>query len=176
MTTTFDGKAFQAELQRLDGLLREAERSTDPAARAHARALVQAVLALHGAALERLVELLEEAGDAGRTILGACGEDEVVSGLLLLHGLHPQDVDARLQQALDRVRPVLRSQGGEVELLEFGDGVVRVRLHAGGRGSSAAMRRAVEDAVAGLVPEATAVEIEGVGQDVEDGRVPLPML
>ncbi len=154
--------------------------SPTPRCRRSARALVQAVLGLHGTGLERIVARLDEAGDAGRAILGACADDEVVGGLLLLHGLHPRDLDERVRQALDRVRPSLHKHGGEVELLEVGDGVVRLRLHADGCGSSAAaMRKAIEEALAGKAPEVTAVEIEGdAGEAAENGkaRVPLPML
>ena len=143
MTTTFDGKAFQAEVRRLDGLLREGARFADPAVQAHARALLQAVLALHGAGLERIVAHMEEAGDAGRAVLNACADDEVAAGLLLLHGLHPHDLDARVRQAVERTGVALRSRGGEVELIGVSDGVVRLRLSRAddGRGATAAAMR-----------------------------------
>ena len=44
-------------------------------------------------------------------------DDPLVAGLLLLHDLHPLDVDARIQRALDRVRPYLGSHAGGVEFL-----------------------------------------------------------
>ncbi len=182
MTTTFDGKAFQAEVRRLDGLLREGARFADPAVQAHARALLQAVLALHGAGLERIVVHMEEAGDAGRAVLNACADDEVAAGLLLLHGLHPLDLDARVRQAVERAGTALRSRGGEVELIGVSDGVARLRLSRtdGGRGATtAAMRPVVEEWIYGLAPEITAVEVEGAaGPAEEDGRVlvSLPLL
>ena len=39
------------------------------------------------------------------------------SHLLLLHGLHPVPLEARVRAALDEVRPYLESHGGDVELL-----------------------------------------------------------
>ncbi len=63
-----------------------------------------------------------------RRVLDTCAGDEVVAGLLLLHGLHPLDVETRVRQALESVRPLLRSHGGNVELLEVREGVVRLRL------------------------------------------------
>ena len=55
-------------------------------------------------------------------------EDPLVESLLLLHDLHPLDVDARIQRALDRVRPYLGSHAGGVEYLGVRDGVARLRL------------------------------------------------
>jgi Fe-S cluster biogenesis protein NfuA len=182
MTTTFDGKAFQAEVRRLDGLLREAARFADPAVQAHTRALLQAVLALHGAGLERVVAHMEEAGDAGRAVLNACADDEVAAGMLLLHDLHPLDLEARVRQAVERARAALRPRGGEIELIGVSDGVVRLRLSRGddSRGATvAAMRPIVEEMIYGLAPEITTVEVEGeAGPVEEDGRVlvSLPLL
>ena len=55
----------------------------------------------------------------------------VLGGLLLLHGLHPLGVEERVLQALEDVRPYLRSHGGNVELVEVSEGVARLRLHGG---------------------------------------------
>jgi hypothetical protein len=52
--------------------------------------------------------------------------DPLVESLLLLHGLHPLDVDARIQRALERVRPNLGSHAGGVRYLGVTDGVARV--------------------------------------------------
>ena len=43
--------------------------------------------------------------------------DDLVSSLLLLHGLHPVDLRTRVQQALDKARPFLYDHGSQVELL-----------------------------------------------------------
>ena len=46
-----------------------------------------------------------------------------------MHGLHPYDVDDRVERALDSSGPYLRSHGGDVELLGIDDdGAVRLRL------------------------------------------------
>ena len=92
------------------------------------REAVQAILDLHGAGLERILSHLEAAGEAGAAARDACVGDEIVGGLLLLHGLHPLGLEARVLQALEQVRPFLRSHGGNVELLSLTDGVIRLRL------------------------------------------------
>ncbi len=179
MPTTLDPKDFQAELRRLDSLLQESGRFTDPAAQAHARALVQAVLGLHGAGLERILSHLEAAGEAARPALDACIADEVVSGLLLLHGLHPLDLEERVREAMRQVRPTLQLQGSAVELVGVDEGVVRLRLVGDCESSAATIRQSIEEAINGKAPDAAAVEIEGLPDvPAEDGRarVPLPML
>jgi Fe-S cluster biogenesis protein NfuA len=183
MTSTLDAKGFQARLQHLDTLLQEAEHLADPAARGRLREIVQALLDLHGAGLERLLEHVAEAREAGNGILDACGRDDVVSGLLLLHGLHPLDMEERVRQALDGVQPYLRSHGGNVELLDVRDGVVRLRLEGNCHhcpSSSVTMQQTVEEAIYGKAPEITAVEVERpveeASPDGHGARVALPLL
>ena len=51
---------------------------------------------LYGAGLERMLDVLADAGRLDRVALDALAADELVSGLLLVHGLHPHDVDTRV--------------------------------------------------------------------------------
>jgi Fe-S cluster biogenesis protein NfuA len=184
MTTPLDANGFRAKLERLDGLLREVEQFTDPTARAHMRNTVQAVLDLHGAGLERLLEHMSEAGEPGQHILDACTRDGAVGGLLLLHGLHPLSLEDRVGQALEDVRPYLRSHGGNVEMLEVSDGVVRLRLQGSCHhcpSSSVTMQQTVEEAILAKAPEIVAVEVEGLTEESPEPangrtRVALPVL
>ena len=183
MTDTLDVKEFQAELQRLEALLRGVERFGDAEAQAHTREVVRAVLDLHGAGLRRILTHLEAAGTAGQTVLNACARDEVVGGLLLLHDLHPLDVEARVRMALDSVRPQLHAHGGNVELLEVKGGVVRLRLVGNCHGcpsSAVTMRQTIEEAILGKAPDVTAVEVEGEEEAAPEpngrARVALPVL
>jgi Fe-S cluster biogenesis protein NfuA len=162
MTNSFDAQEFQARLQRLDALLGEMERCADSTAQAHTRELVQIVLDLHAAGLERLLDHVAAAGESD-AVLDACVRDEVVAGLLLLHGLHPLSLDERVRLALDEVRPHLRRHGGDVELLDVKDGVVRLRLEGNCNGcpsSAVTMRQTVEEAIVAKAPDVLAVEVE----------------
>ena len=165
---------FQSKLNRLEALVQKTEQLPDPAARAFARELVQALLDLHATGLERLLTHVDAAGEAGGAILDACAADDVVGGLLLLHGLHPLTVEERVQRALEQVGPVLRSHGAEVELLGVDDGVLRLRLDGDGHGL-AAVRKAIEEAITTNAPDVAGIEIEGL-EPVEDGRFALPLL
>lgn len=170
---TLDAREFQSRLQRLDALLHEVEESADPATSARTREIVQAILDLHGTGLERLLGHVDAAGEAGASILGACADDEVVSGLLLLHGLHPMDLEARVLRALEQVRPALRSHGGNVELVDLSDGIVRLRLEGNCHGcpsSAATMKMTIEEAIYASAPEVVSIEVQGLN----DGRMTTP--
>ena len=91
--------------------------------------------------------------------------DPLVESLLLLHGLHPLDVDARIQRALDQVRPYLGSHAGGVQYLGVTDGVARLRLEGSCNGcpsSTVTVRLAIQGAVLEAAPEVTEVVVEGM--------------
>ena len=117
-------------------------------------------------AVQALVELYGEA--LARMLAGASPtEDELLSHLLLVHDLHPVDVEARVRQALDDVRPYLGSHGGDVELLGVDDGVARLRLGGTCNGcpsSTVTLRNAIEEAVLRAAPEVERIEAEGVAE------------
>ncbi|WP_329484513.1 NifU family protein [Kribbella sp. NBC_01510] len=146
--------------ERIDVLLDEVQRRADPALAAKVEELVRAVLALHGAGLEQLLNLLDE--PQVRQLVG----DDLVAGLLLLHDLHPDDVATRIQGALDSVRPYLGSHAGGIDYLGIDDdGVVHLSLQGscdGCPGSTATVRLTVENAVLDAAPEAVAVDVAGM--------------
>jgi Fe-S cluster biogenesis protein NfuA len=91
--------------------------------------------------------------------------DELVSHLLMLHGLHPDDVENRVQDALESVRPYIQSHGGSVELIGVSNGVVKLQLGGHCKGcpsSSLTLRTAVEDAIRAVAPEIVRIEADGV--------------
>jgi Fe-S cluster biogenesis protein NfuA len=117
--------------------------------------------------LQRILEHLAEGSDACRGVLDALARDDLVSGLLLLYGLHPQDLPARVRLALDRVRPSLRKHGAKVELVDVTGTVVRLRVRTEGHActsTSLSLRQILEDAVYDRAPEVTAVEVAGLAE------------
>jgi Fe-S cluster biogenesis protein NfuA len=150
---------FQQRMSRIEVLIQAVEHSGDAPTRESARELMQAVLDLHAAGLARLVELLQRQEPGA---LDTCVRDDLVSSLLILHGLHPLDLGTRVRQALDRIQPTLAAQGARVELLAVAEGAVRARLerNSGGCPSSAAsLRTMVEDAIVAAAPDATQLDI-----------------
>jgi len=56
-----DGRDFRDDMQRIGGLVAEIESIADPAVRAAAKGLMQSLMDLHGAALEKTLDIVAEA-------------------------------------------------------------------------------------------------------------------
>ena len=170
-------KEFQQRIQKIEALVLRIEQLADSDARASAVELFQLVMDLHGAGLERMMEIAFEAGDSGRSCIDKFARDDLVGSLLLLYGLHPLDLETRVMEALDRIRSTLRSHGGTVELLGINDGVVRLRLDASGNGCSSSaqtMKAAIEEAIYDRAPDIAGLEVEaGMKQTFSSGLVQL---
>jgi Fe-S cluster biogenesis protein NfuA/nitrite reductase/ring-hydroxylating ferredoxin subunit len=141
-------------------------RSTSGRAADAAEELVRLLLGLYGDGLGHIMDALAAEGAAGDAVRDRLLADPLVESLLLLHDLHPLDVDTRIQRALDRVRPYLGSHAGGVEYLGTGqDGVARLRLEGSCHGcpsSTVTVRLAIEGAVQDAAPEVTEVVVEGM--------------
>ncbi len=163
--------------ERIESLL-EASAAAGPVARERAEELVRLVVELYGAGLERVMEIAYDAGKLDDELLGALAGDELVSGLLLVHGLHPYGVEERVERALDDVRPYLGSHGGDVTLLEVtADGVVRLQLLGscdGCASSAVTLELAVEEAIRAAAPEVVAIEVAEVAKPA--GVIPVASL
>ena len=152
-------REFTRRSERIEELVHRIESAGDQATRAVAQELLQALIELHGAAIERILEAIYAEPNGGE-VLEAVAEDELVSGVLSLHGIHPVPLDERVLGALESARPYLHSHGGDVELESVENGVVRVRLHgACGSCSSSTetMKRTIEDAIYDAAPEVSTV-------------------
>lgn len=141
----------------LDARLAQVEALPDHAAHEVAVDAIQGLMDLYGAGLARILELAPEAATRFT-------EDELVSHLLLLHGLHPVDLSSRVESALESVRPYLATHGGNVELLSVSDGVAHLRLEGTCHGcpsSTATLKQAIEEAIFKVAPDLDSVEAEG---------------
>jgi Fe-S cluster biogenesis protein NfuA len=160
--------ALQKRIQRIGTIVEQLESAADPNARALAKELLESLMALHGAGLERILELAREAGEAGQTIIGKYGRDELVSSLLLLYGLHPDDLRTRVTGALEKLQGFLESHAATAELISIqDDGTVTVRLQVkpnGGCGSTtASMKSTLEAAIQNAAPDAPSVIVAEMG-------------
>jgi Fe-S cluster biogenesis protein NfuA/nitrite reductase/ring-hydroxylating ferredoxin subunit len=158
-------QALHKQIQRIEGLVQALDTWPDTAARAQATELLQATLALHGSGLERMLDLAWESGPAGQALIDQFAQDPLIGHLLLLHGLHPLDLETRVTQALDKVRPYLGSHGGNVELLGIDAGTVRLRLQGSCHGcpsSAVTLQLAIEEALQEFAPDLGQLIVEGV--------------
>ena len=97
-------RELQNQSQQVEEVLDEFAQAGDEVTLERAERLVRSVMGLYASGLARVVEVAEERDPA---LVRALADDEVVGSLLVLHDLHPDDVDTRVQAALDRVRPYL---------------------------------------------------------------------
>ena len=154
---------LRATGERIEALLESAS-AGGRVARERAEELVRLVVDLYGAGLERLLEIVHDSGRLDDELLDRLAADDLVAGLLAVHGLHPDDVVTRVARALESVRPYLGSHDGDVELVGLTD-EGRVTLRMLGRcdgcpSSSVTLTLAVETAIRDAAPEVTGIEVE----------------
>lgn len=73
-----------------------------------------------------------------------------------------EEVTQRIHSALERIRPALQMDGGDITFLAFDDGVLRVSMSGACSGCSSiasTMTMGVERVVKSLVPEVRHVEV-----------------
>ncbi len=66
-----------------------------------------------------------------------------------------EDLTQEVQQALDKIRPMLQRDGGDIELVEVTDGIVKVRLTGACKGcpmSQMTLKQGVEKLLMKEVP------------------------
>ena len=71
------------------------------------------------------------------------------------------DIKASVEQALAKIRPMLQRDGGDIELVEVTDGVVKVRLTGACKGcpmSQVTLKQGVEKLLMKEVPGLTSVQ------------------
>jgi NifU-like domain len=148
--------------------------ATDPATRSAAKELIECLMELHGAGLERMLEIVSASGEAGTLAIDSLGRDELVSSLLVLYGLHPEDFETRVQRALDKVTPALRKRGAGLEALAAAENTVHLRITGSG---TQELEKMIREALLESAPDAIEVVIEGAeGQAGGSNFVPLASL
>jgi Fe-S cluster biogenesis protein NfuA len=72
-----------------------------------------------------------------------------------------KDIKGAVEQALAKIRPLLQRDGGDIELVEVSDGVVKVRLTGACKGcpmSQMTLKQGVEKLLLKEVPGLTSVQ------------------
>src|SRR5208283_1488844 len=120
--------AMNAAGARIQQLLEQLEALPNPSTRELVHEFMEATLGFYGQGLARILQVVHAAGSEGEIVHQRLIDDTVIRGLLLIHDLHPADLETRLRVALDQVRPYLKSHGGNVELISLADQAARLRL------------------------------------------------
>jgi len=152
-------------IERVQALTAQLEEIQDFQARAVADELVASIMQLYGAGLERIFDALAQDGATAEQVRDHLVEDGVVASLMLIHGLYPVDLETRVQEALDSVRPYMESHGGDVELVAVEEGVAKLKLVGHCKGcpaSEATLELAIKKALEEAAPDLAGLEVEGV--------------
>ena len=166
-----DDARLRQEGERIEALLEEVASMAGPQTWPRVEELVQRMVALYGAGLERVLEHAR-AADGTEELDSLLCTDELVSSLLVLHGLHPRSTEERVRRALERVRPYLGSHGGGVELVAVEGDVARLRLAGSCNGcpsSNATAEHTLRRAIEEDAPELVRIEVEGASELVQLG-------
>jgi len=149
---------------RIQEIVGQIDAMPNPAARALMQECMESVLAFYGDGIARMLDLVKRSGIGGQKAYDDLLHDNVVCGLLLIHGLHPHDLPTRLRQALDKVRPYMESHGGNVELLSLDHDFARLRLQGSCKtcpSSAVTLELAVRHAIEEACPDLAGFEVEG---------------
>jgi hypothetical protein len=176
-------KEFQEKMRRLGTMVGEIDQVPGGGSKVAARELVQLLMEVHRTGLERIMELVFQAGGesgaSGGVIIDRLGQDPIVRNLLLLYSLHPDDLETRVLRALDVARARLRKFDRRVELVSLHEGAVQLRILTSGhtRGSTIKeLRSIVEGAIYDLAPDVTSLMILAPEEESSSGFVPLQSL
>jgi Fe-S cluster biogenesis protein NfuA len=160
-----DRDGSQQRAERIEELIQEVSTFPDPQARATTEELIQAILDMYGEGLARILEFTEQSEVGGYTLIKTLASDDMIGSLLMLHGLHPIDVETRIEKALKEVRPYLKSHGGNVEFLKVEDGIAYLRLEGSCQGCGAStltLKSTIEEAIYRAVPDLDGLQVDGV--------------
>lgn len=157
-----------AMVEHLNALVEDLEQHADAEVREKALDVMQIILELHGEVLRRILSTLDSLPEKEQLLARIMG-DEVVSAILLIHGLLPVDLQTRVAVALDKIHLDLLAQGCDVELLSIDGGRARLRLMRSGKGAPpiATLKSEVEKTLIEAVPDLIGIDIEGVAEQIE---------
>jgi len=154
------------ELKALEGLAENWGETERHGAKAYA----EAVDALNAEAFKRLIRSLRDAPGMAAALKDAVG-DEVVYAVLRRHGILKPSLFERVDQALDTVRPMLASHGGDAELVAVDGQRAEIRFLGACDGcpaSALTFYAGVKKAVQEHVPEITEIK-QAKGLDGGEG-------
>jgi Fe-S cluster biogenesis protein NfuA/nitrite reductase/ring-hydroxylating ferredoxin subunit len=138
----------------------------DTAARDMMQTCIQEILGFYGHGLEKILEVVSRGNStAAKDIYNDLIEDSFISGLLLIHDLHPLDLKTRLYHALEKVKPYIDSHGGSVELVSLEDGVAKIRLAGSCKtcpSSASTLELGIKQAIEESCPDLMGLEVEGI--------------
>ena len=172
-------KLVHKQASEIERLIRDVETITEPVLREKIVTLVQSLLGFHAAGMERLMQIIAAEGKGSGSLQDKVAGDRLVSSLLLLYGVHPLSVEARVEQAVERLRSNPAFNACAVEVVGIADQVVRLQLaHDQQRchSSKQMLRTAIEEALYEAAPDLDEIQFIDDVQQAPVHFVPLVSL
>jgi Fe-S cluster biogenesis protein NfuA len=173
------GSEFQEQVRQLGKLITQFDQMPEGPQKTACKELVHLLMDVYGAGLERIMEIVFENGAPGLAIIDELGRDTITCSLLLLYSLHPDDLETRVNRALENMRPRLRKLSCSVDLAGIVEGAVQIRVTTSGHscGSSTKdVRAIVEEGIYELAPDVASLEFFGLEEPSASGFVALDSL
>lgn len=152
--------------QHIQELIAEIDLLPDPATREMVQDCIQEILSFYGHGLEKILSIISKGNNAAaKDIYNDLIGDSFISGLLLIHDLHPLDLKTRLYNALEKVRPYIDSHGGSVELVSLKDGIAKIKLSGSCKtcpSSGSTLELGIKQAIEENCPDLLDLEVEGI--------------
>ena len=156
-----DLAGYVGDIQRLEAIFE----SWDETARGAMDAYRRSIEALNAEAMRRLIRALK-AEPAALAAMRVAVADEVVYAVLRRHDIVKPSVSERVEVALEGVRPMLASHGGDVELVTVMPPMIEVRFLGACDGcpaSALTFHAGVKKAVQDACPEITEIrQVKGL--------------
>jgi Fe-S cluster biogenesis protein NfuA/nitrite reductase/ring-hydroxylating ferredoxin subunit len=163
-----DLAGFLTDIERLETIFTTWEENQQAAVGAYKLAIEE----LNGEALRRLIRALKTDPAALAAMKNAVA-DEVVYAVLRRHDIVKPSLNERVEAALEGVRPMLASHGGDVELVKVKPPSVEVRFIGACDGcpaSALTFHAGVKKAVQDACPEITdIIQVKGLGGSEQSG-------
>ncbi|GLR83755.1 NifU family protein [Bradyrhizobium iriomotense] len=160
---------FVSDIERLESIVA----TWDDGPRSVVGAYKLALEALNAEAFRRLIRALK-VDPAALAAMKTAATDEVVYAVLRSYDVLKASLNERVEQALESVRPMLKSHGGDVELVDVRPPTVEVRFKGACDScpaSTLTFHAGVKKALQDVCPEITdVVQVKGAGA-VSEGAV-----
>lgn len=159
-------------------LIQELESLPGEGSRERTLSALRTVVEFYRGAFERVIEILERNGR--QELIDRLLEDPLLASILQGYGLVEDELERKVNTALDVVRPFLQSHGGGVTVLGISDKIAHLQLWGSCHGCSASLitlKTVIEKALHEQVPELERIEVAGlIPTPTDDARKWLPLL
>jgi hypothetical protein len=138
MTAIVDEARLKAESAEIEQMLGDLRATVDAESWEQVEGVLARLVRLYGVGLQRALEHARASGADGGSFDAALAGDELLGSLLVMHGLHPQTAQERVEKLIARIG----ESSDKLMLVWLGDGRARL-LSALGEEADAAVRAAL---------------------------------